>query len=510
MGNIASWVSFSSWSGLAFLTRAEYGINMFLTNEEYLLSIFIFIVISMLAAFLSGIITDKTFNRMILVIFGFTLISVGFIVHVMALMHKNYLYLLLANIAVGSGFGLNISSLGAYFGDLTDPRDRGKLQGIALALGYLLALGLMTMADIIFAMGFLMVIVLIGIIMGIYFARKPSERFEREKNTKEEGFSSLFKNKNFLYYITSFLLFLIALPMINVLFEPIYNTTRIEESTVNILGLSYLLIFPVLALISGIAIDYGRKAVVSFLFITLGFGFVIWGITPEPISVTPVFLIFISLFLTMGNSITNILDYTISVDFAEPRSRGRLVSIFYLASSVGLMISTTLRAIIENLEITTLALIVTFFMLLSIVPVVLATRPLDEALAKQVNVKVVFIVTNEGRCMVDVTFKGISVETDLITGALSAVGDLIKESVHSEKRLKTIDQEDVKIMISYGQHVNACVIADKETVELRKKIDSFLRLFEEKYEQYIVEWSGALRPFMGAYKTIEEIFGIYA
>ena len=187
-----------------------------------------------------------------------------------------------------------------------------------------------------------------------------------------------------------------------------------------------------------------------------------------------------------------------------------MISFFYIASSIGLIISYLFRQIIESLEIVTIALVVTFLMLLSIVPIILARRSLDEALAKQVNVKGVFVVTQDGRCMVDVTFKGVSVETDLITGALSAVGELIKESVHSEKRLKTIDQEDVKIMISYGEHVNACLIADKETVELRKKVDTFLNLFEDKYKQYIEDWSGALRPFMGAYKTIEEIFGIYA
>jgi len=355
---------------------------------------------------------------------------------------------------------------------------------------------------------------IVGISMGYYIAKKPNEKMEKEKNTIMEGFPELFKKKNFFYYLISFMLFLIALPIINVLFEPIFGGSVIDPEFIQNFFYIYYLLFVVLALVGGFAIDYGRKAVTLFLFLTLGFAFVIWGITPAVFSVTFPFLVFISIFMIMGSSLTNILDYTISADFAEPRSRGRLVSFFYIASSVGLIISTVFREIIEltlqTQGIATLALIVTFFMLLSVVPIVLARRSLDEALAKQVNVKGVFVVTQDGRCMVDVTFKGISVETDLITGALSAVGDLIKESVHSQKQLKTIDQEDIKIMISYGKHVNACLIADKETVELRKKVDSFLNLFEEKYEEYIRDWSGALRPFMGAYKTIEEIFGIYA
>ncbi|NHI94419.1 MAG: MFS transporter [Candidatus Lokiarchaeota archaeon] len=507
IANIASWVVFSSLAGYNSINQLP---GRTLDPFNYLLLLLFFIFASIITAFISGMITDKTFNRIPLIVIGFILFSVSFILLIISYSDSHYIYIFLAYLFAGSGFGLNLSALGAFFGDITEPKDRGKLQGISLSLGYLFALFILNIQDLIAAIAILIGFLFVVTGTFISFSRKTNEKRNREKNTPMESFIDIFTKKNYLYYVFSFLLFLIALPIINILFEPLFVTNRITTISLQDLSMIYYLIVPLFAIIGGITVDrFGRKAVILFLFLTLGFGFVIWGITPEAVSLTSTYLVFIAIFLSAGNSLTNIFDYTISSDFAEPRSRGRLVSLFFIASNVGLIISTILRQIIEELSIATIALIVTFFLLLSIVPIVLATKSLDEALAKQVSVKGIFIVTQDGRCMVDATFKGISVETDLITGALSAVGDLIKESVHSQKQLKTIDQEDVKIMISYGDHVNACLIADKETKELRERLDKFLDLFEDKYKDYVVEWSGALRPFMGAYKIIEEIFGVY-
>jgi hypothetical protein len=80
------------------------------------------------------------------------------------------------------------------------------------------------------------------------------------------------------------------------------------------------------------------------------------------------------------------------------------------------------------------------------------------------DVKGIYVITKDGRCLFEMSFKDILIDVDLITSALSAVGSLIRESIHTQKRLKTIDHEDVKILIEYGASVNAAVIADKETL----------------------------------------------
>ena len=95
------------------------------------------------------------------------------------------------------------------------------------------------------------------------------------------------------------------------------------------------------------------------------------------------------------------------------------------------------------------------------------------------------------------------------TSALSAVGSLIKESVRSEAKLKSIDHEDVKVLIEYGDYVNASIIADKETADIRDRLDRFLKEFETNYQEYVSHWTGDVRPFFEAYKLIESYFGIY-
>ena len=507
MANITSWVVFNAISGYNFFSKIlEVEADVF----NYTVLVVIFISVSIISAMISGSITDKTFNRTILIFIGFSLFSAGYILLFISYFNNAYIYKLLSYICAGSGFGLNISTIGALFGDITEPKERGKLQGISICCAYLLAM-LFQQIDVWGTIPMMIFINIIAIICVGVITRNPGEKLEKEKNTPIESTIGIFKKKNYVYYVISFLLFLIALPFISVLFEPLWVSTRIDDFTLlYVITPYYYLFFALFAFIGGIAIDhFGRKEIMLFLFLSTGFGFVMWGLIVPAYALHGLVLFFVTIFLSAGLALTNTLDFTIATDFADPRSRGRMVSILFIVGNVGLLLSTLLRYFIEPLEISTIALIVTFLILLSIVPIVLATKSLDEALAKQVDVKGIYIVTQDGRCMVDATFKGVSVETDLITGALSAVGDLIKESVHSKKQLKSIDQEDVKIMISYGDHVNACIIADKETPELRKRLDKFLSVFEENYQEYIVEWSGALRPFMGAYKIIEEIFGLY-
>jgi len=114
--NITSWVCFLNWSSITLLTNPQFPFTMSVAIWDYLINVLIFVSISMIAALISGIIADKTFNRMGLITTGFSLISVGMILLAFGLWN-GYSYMLYANICVGCGFGINISSIGAYFGD---------------------------------------------------------------------------------------------------------------------------------------------------------------------------------------------------------------------------------------------------------------------------------------------------------------------------------------------------------------------------------------------------------
>lgn len=255
--------------------------------------------------------------------------------------------------------------------------------------------------------------------------------------------------------------------------------------------------------------DRGRKSMTLVLFLLLGLGFAIWGIIPETIALFLPILIMIWILFVVGNAFANVFDYIIPSDYASPNNRGRYIALFFIATNVGLLISVLLQPFIINLPIATIALIVTFLILCAIIPTILTTEPLEEALAKQVDVKGIYVISKDGRCLFEMSFKDILIDVDLITSALSAVGSLIRESIHSEKRLKTIDHVDVKILIEYGKNVNAAIISDKETPDIRKRLENFLIVFERFYAKQLSSWSGDIRPFYGAYKLIEMYFGVY-
>ncbi len=271
----------------------------------------------------------------------------------------------------------------------------------------------------------------------------------------------------------------------------------------------YYPLISLFSLLGGIWADRGRRSMILISFLILGLGFAIWGIVPETIASLLPTIIIIWALLSIGNAITNVTDYIIPADYSSPHSRGKYLAIFSMATNIGWLISTSLQPFIIYLEIPVIALIVTSLLLFAISPIILTTEPLEEALSKEVEMKGVYVITQDGRCLVEMSFKDVLIDVDLITSALSAVGSLIKESIHSDKKLKTIDHSDVQIMIEYGKYVNSAIIADKETSDLRERLQKFLAEFENEYREYIAQWTGDVRPFFDAYKMIERYFGIY-
>ena len=138
----------------------------------------------------------------------------------------------------------------------------------------------------------------------------------------------------------------------------------------------------------------------------------------------------------------NVTDYIIPSDYSSPHSRGKYIAVFFAATNIGWIISILLRPLIVTLATPIIGLIVTALLLFAISPIILTSEPIEEALAKEVDVKGVYVISEDGRCLWEMSFKDVLIDVDLITSALSAVGSLIKESIHSERKLKSIDHED--------------------------------------------------------------------
>lgn len=499
MANIICWIG--SFQILAYFTAPD-------PPTFYIL---IFTVAAISFSIISGKFVDKSFNRRKFILLGFSLYVLGFLLPFFILSYsftliESTIDIILISIFLGMAFGFSTVSVGSYFADVSSPRERGKLQGLtyclAIAFSFFLVL---YFAGLSFIIAVLTVLGILLIVFNIFY-QQPSHSERISEKIEQTSYKAVFGNKNFIRYALSFLLFLIALPFIQVFLEsPIIPTEFTQIST-----LIYYPLLAVFALLGGFWADRGRRSMILISFLILGLGFAIWGILDAwSIANLVVTLIIIWILVSTGNAITNITDFIIPSDHAPPTSRGKYIAVFFMATNAGMLISTLLQPYIITLEIATIALIVTTLLLFAITPTILTKEPLEEALAMEVDVKGVYVIAQDGRCMVEMSFKDILIDVDLITSALSAVGSLIKESIHSEKKLKSIDHEDVKLLIEYGDYVNAAIIADKETADIRDRLDRFLNEFETNYQEYVSHWTGDVRPFFEAYKLIESYFGIY-
>ncbi|NVM30611.1 MAG: MFS transporter [Candidatus Helarchaeota archaeon] len=467
----------------------------------------VFIVLSLIFALLAGFFIDRFLNRRIFISIGCILYLLGFTLSILKI-NLGYSFIgpnidiFLITIIQGIAFGITNISIGAYFGDISHPKDRGRLQGFIYFISFIIVFGMLYLL-VLFPIGLTLFLLSFLIVFFLLF-QYLFVPLSRSESVEPSSYSTIFKNKSFMYFVISFLLFMIALPFIQIFFN---GTITLEFRT-----LIYYLYFPLLAgfaLIGGyFCIDrYGRKSMILVFFLILGLGFTIWGIlSPTTEELLPILIVW-TLF-GAGNAITNTVDYIIPADYASPHSRGKYVAVFFVATNTGLLISTGLQGFIVTLPIASIALIVTSLLLFAIAPIILTTKPLEEALAREVDVKGVYVISQDGRCLFEMSFKDVLIDADLITSALSAVGSLIKESIHSEQKLESIDHGDVKILVEYGI-VNAAVIADKETPDLRVRLEKFLNRFVYDYREYLEAFTGDLRPFYQAYKLIEQYFGVY-
>ena len=467
------------------------------------LNFFIFLITAVVLSLVIGKSIDHTFSHKKFILIGFIFYISSFILDYLSnsgfTFINSFIDSILITVLLGIAFGISTIAIGVYFADITLPKERGKLQGlsycISFAIFFILPLN---------PLSFLLIIVM-GLILFLILYKPLSGSEQTSKPVEPASYTDVFRHKSFVYFVFSFLLFLIALPFIQIFFNQ--GTFPPEFDLIKLY--TYFPLLSIFALIGGYFMDRGRKVMILALYLILGLGFAIWGIIPETIALVLPILISIWILFGIGNAFANVFDYIIPSDYASTGNRGKYIALFFIATNIGLLISNFLQPFIIDLPIPTIALIVTFLILCAIIPTILATEPLQEALAKQVNVKGIYVISKDGRCLYELSFKDILIDVDLITSALSAVGSLIRESIHSEERLKTIDHGDVKILIEYGKTVNATIIADKETPDIRKRLENFLIVFEQFYDKQITKWAGNIRPFYGAYKLIEIYFGVY-
>ncbi|MGQ4875771.1 MAG: hypothetical protein ACP6IY_17035 [Promethearchaeia archaeon] len=91
---------------------------------------------------------------------------------------------------------------------------------------------------------------------------------------------------------------------------------------------------------------------------------------------------------------------------------------------------------------------------------------------------------------------------------LTAIIEVSKKTFASNKRLRQIDEQDKKIIFSYGKKIVAALIASESSQILMKKLDKFVYEFEQHHKSLLENWNGDIGVFSHAWILVKKIFPI--
>ena len=119
-----------------------------------------------------------------------------------------------------------------------------------------------------------------------------------------------------------------------------------------------------------------------------------------------------------------------------------------------------------------------------------------------------FVISKNGTPMFSYSF-GIAVkDSALISGMIAAITSFMKDATGSKKQLRVIDQEDKKIILTYGKQTTVAIISSKDLPIIHKRAQDFIEHFERQYGGKVAKWTGNVEVFKGTNKIVEEYFPV--
>ena len=112
----------------------------------------------------------------------------------------------------------------------------------------------------------------------------------------------------------------------------------------------------------------------------------------------------------------------------------------------------------------------------------------------------IYVFTNEGQGLYYRTFfeeKG-SVDSQLMSAALSGIVSLVMEATRSERPMRTIDIETFEIFLEYGQYVTIATFVGKRIFykrKIRRGQKKLINDIERKYGYILANWDGDISYF---------------
>ena len=148
-----------------------------------------------------------------------------------------------------------------------------------------------------------------------------------------------------------------------------------------------------------------------------------------------------------------------------------------------------------------------------IIGIAAASTPLAIVARRQIRqrnwkkaLKNLFVLTKDGVSLYEYSF-GIEIQDPaLISAMIAALTNFVREATGSKKALRTVDQEDKKVILYHGDYVTVALLSDKDLPIIHKRIKNFTELFEAQYGKYLKSWKGETTIFKGTEVILNKQF----
>ncbi|MBD3227152.1 MAG: hypothetical protein GF329_03105 [Candidatus Lokiarchaeota archaeon] len=113
---------------------------------------------------------------------------------------------------------------------------------------------------------------------------------------------------------------------------------------------------------------------------------------------------------------------------------------------------------------------------------------------------------NTGLSVYNYNFTNKNLDSDLISGFLTAIQSFGSEISEKETKMEKLSYEHFEIQLSSGKYITAALISTgKPNLIIGKMINKIIREFENKYEKQLENFSGKISEFRDAGFIIEDI-----
>ncbi len=117
-------------------------------------------------------------------------------------------------------------------------------------------------------------------------------------------------------------------------------------------------------------------------------------------------------------------------------------------------------------------------------------------------------LAEKGLCLYNHSFAGKGrMESNLVTGFITGLISLVQEITQTEKQLKVVDVEDIKIILEHGnKNVVGILMAEANYKILRNKLHDLVERFETEFATELSKFTGSVTEFKRTKELIDEIF----